>query len=118
MKSIKLFVVGLASVLLAASAGLTAGCGGGDKGAPATTEAAGKAPAGTAPTKDEVAKIDCEKACTVQKECYEKGGNKLQTEDTRKTCVSGCKLAVSVYDSVKHGTTMARFVRYAAGECR
>lgn len=120
MKSMHQFVVRAAFSVLALAAGLGGACGG-DKPPVVSPEPAQKAGAGSAPSapsKEEIAKLDCEKACAVQRECFEKSGLKNQSDETQSACAKGCKMAVGVYDPARHGTIMAKFVRYAAGECR
>jgi len=105
-------------------AALTLGaCGkGGDATAPEGEGAATPAATEKAapPSKEDVAGLDCEKACTTQFDCVKKSGVNIPDEEgSRKSCVQACDMVKSIYDGKDQGqiTAMSRFLQYATGSC-
>jgi hypothetical protein len=106
-----------AGALLAVS--VSAGCG--EKKKDAQGEQKGdKAgpPTSGAPSKDEVGKIDCDKACGQQMECIKKNGMKV---DNPEQAVAGCKMGCDAmkgsYDPAMHGDIAKNLIKLASGSC-
>jgi hypothetical protein len=72
-----------------------------------------------APTKAEIAAMDCDKACQTQVvDCPKKFGTKVPNPDQAlKSCVRSCKTMSTVYDPAKHAVPGRRMLKYAQGKC-
>jgi hypothetical protein len=115
-------------ISVALTAGLVLlGCGKDDKGKdkPKGGDKAGevekKEPkaGGDMPTKEDVAKIDCEKACSQQSECYKRPDMavKVDIEQAKQTCMTGCDALKMAYDPKMTGHVAKKMLDYMAGKC-
>ena len=85
--------------------------------ATAATEERAPAPAqASGPSQEEVAALDCDKACKKQDECNQANGIKV-TPDMAKACLDGCNTMKAAYNPAMHGKTAALQLKRAPGTC-